>query len=74
MAKMLFCASKCTAGEDVKITDAVAEGLTCYLAEWWKKVTLILHIPAVCQLAEFCCALTLLPNDLRAWDACCVSG
>jgi len=39
MAKALFCASKCTAGEAVKIA-AVAEGLTCSLAGWWKKVTL----------------------------------
>lgn len=74
MAKTLFCASKHTAGEAVKITDAVAEGLTCYLAEQWKKATLILHIPAVCQLAQFCCTLTALPDDLRAWDACCVPG
>lgn len=66
MAKALCCASKRTAGEAVKITDAVAEGLTCYMAEQWKKATLILHIPAVCQLATFCCALTVLPDDLRA--------
>lgn len=74
MSITLFCASKCTAGETVKITHAVAEGLTCYLAEWWKKATLILPIPAVCQLAKFCCTLTVLPDDLRAWDACYVSG
>lgn len=74
MAKTLFCASKRTAGEAVRITDAVTEGLTCYLAEHWKKTILILHIPAVCQLAKFCCTLTVLPDDLTAWDACCVSG
>lgn len=40
MAKTLFCESKCTAGEAVKLTAAGAEDFTCSLAGWWKKVTL----------------------------------
>lgn len=39
-----------------------------------EKSDLILHIPAVCQLVKFCCIPTVLPDDLRAQDACCVRG
>lgn len=39
-----------------------------------EKSDLILHIPAVCQLVKFCCILTVLPDDPRVWDACCVQG